>query len=85
MGDPDDSENTLDEYISDDRNENQKYQKWRYFGRILIKGFTTNTYMFTKLIELSQKKQISDSNLYLQLVLYIVFQSVKQGAYHQFN
>ena len=66
MGDPNDSDN----------------EKWRDFPRILVKAFTANTYFFTRLIEMSQKKQVQDKNKYLQVLLYFIFQCIKEGAYH---
>ena len=36
--------------------DDEKNQLWRDFPRILVKGMTANTYFFTRLIEMSQKK-----------------------------
>ena len=58
--DPDDKE-----YKSDD--------KWRNFPRILVKATTANTHFLTRLIEMSQMKQVQDQNRYLQLLLYFIF------------
>ncbi len=59
--------------------------KWRDFPRILIKAFTANTYFFTRLVEMSQKKQVQDKNKYLQVLLYFIFQFIKEGSYDLFK
>ena len=33
-------------------------EKWRDFPRILVKAFISNTNFFTRLVEMSQKKQV---------------------------
>ncbi len=55
--------------------------KWRNFPRIIVKAMTANTHFFTRLIEMSQMKQVQDQNRYLQLLLYFIFQCIKDGAY----
>ena len=42
MGDPNDPEN----------------EEWRNFPKILLRVITANTYLFTSLIEMGQKKQV---------------------------
>ena len=47
--------------------------QWKLFPRFIVKATTTNTHFFTRLIEMSQMKQVQDKNRYLQLLLYFIF------------
>ena len=47
--------------------------KWKDFPRLLVKATTANTHFFTRLIEMSQLKQVQDKSRYLQLLLYFIF------------
>ena len=46
-----------------------------------MKATTANTHFLTRLIEMSQMKQVQDKNRYLQLLLYFIFYCIKDGAY----
>ena len=48
-------------------------QKWRNFPKILMKAITANTYFFTRMMEMSQYKQIRGDNLNLQVLSQIIY------------
>ena len=46
------------EYINKEMGDEKKNsEKWRDFPRILMKAATANTYFFTRMMEMCQKKQ----------------------------
>ena len=44
---------------------NDGKEEWRKFPRFLMKAITANTYFFTRMMEMSQYKQIRKNNLSL--------------------
>jgi hypothetical protein len=57
----------------------QKGDGWRNFPRIILKAITANTYFFTRMIEMTQYKQIRKENRNLTVLAQIVYQIVKIG------
>lgn len=55
-------------------------EKWRDFPRIVLKAITANTYFFTRMMEMCQKKQLRDDFRNLQVLSQIIYQVAKIGV-----
>jgi hypothetical protein len=61
------------------RKEMDDPNKWRDFPKVLMKAITSNTYFFTRMMEMCQYRQIRYENLNLQVLSQIIYQVVKIG------
>ena len=54
--------NAIVKYIEDQMGDehDESDEKWKNFARILIQAITSNTYLFTRLIETGQQQQVDD-------------------------
>jgi hypothetical protein len=56
------------EFIETEMGEKKNSENWRKFPIILMKAITANTYFFTRMMEMCQKKQLRDENRNLQVL-----------------
>jgi hypothetical protein len=75
------------EYINKEMGnpEDSECVKWRDFPRILMKAITANTYFFTRMCEMCQKKQLRDDNRNLQQLSQIIYQVAKIGIQRKWH